>query len=117
MYVEFGNDKAIEGYRDPNSDDPELVRYKPIDGQRVTTVSFPEGISLQEAFTTAVTAITYHMEEGAEPAWIESDSEGLQSLLQEHFGITASKNNRPKAWGKDTGATELPRPGDTGEDA
>lgn len=117
MYVEFGNADALEGYRDPTSDDPDLVRYRPLDGDRVTTVVFPADISLQEAFSTAVTALTFHMAEGSSPTWVESDSDGLQALLVEHYKIAPSKNTRPKTWGKDTGALEAPRPGDTGEDA
>lgn len=117
MYAEFGNADAQEGYRDPTSDDPELVRYKPLEGDRVTTVVFPEGTSLQEAFSSAVTALTFHMVDGAKPTWVESDSEGLQALLVEHYGLTPSKNTRPKNWGKETGALDLPRPGSTGEDA
>lgn len=103
MYVEFGNDAALEGYRDPTSDDPDAVRYRALDGQRVTTITFPEDTSLQAAFSTAITALGYHMQDGAKPTWIESDSEGLTALLTEHFGITPSRNSRPKTWGKDTG--------------
>jgi hypothetical protein len=110
MYVQFGNADALEGYRDPTSDDPDLVRYRPLDGDRVTTITFPEGMGLQEAFSTAVTALGYHMADGGSPAWIESDSEGLQALLLENYGLT--KNTRPKTWGKDTGVTAMPQPGE-----
>ena len=117
MYVELGNDKAIEGYRDPTSDDPDLVRFRPLEGQRTTLFVIPEGMGLQEAFSSVVTASTYHIAEGEKPAWVESDSEGLQTLLMEHFGITKSANTRPKTWGKDTGAAEVPAPGDATEGA
>lgn len=103
LLVEFGNADALEGYRDPTSEDPDLVRFKPLAGDRVTTVVFPEGTSLQEAFSTAVTALTFHMASGAVPTWIESDSDGLQALLVEHYRLTPSKNIRPKTWGKATG--------------
>lgn len=112
MYVEFGNDKAIEGYRDPQSDDPDLVRYRPVDGERVTQVLIPEGTGLQEAFTTVVTSFGYHIADGEKPTWIESDSPGLQTLLLEHYGISSSANNRKKTWGKDTGADQMPRAAD-----
>lgn len=114
MYVEFGNADALEGYRDPTSDDPDAVRYRALGGQRVTQIVFPEGMGLQESFSAAITALGYHMTEGSKPNWIESDSEGLVTLLQEHYGITPSKNIRPKAWGNDTGVAALPTPG-TGE--
>jgi hypothetical protein len=114
VYVQFGNDNAIEGYRDPTSDDPDLVRYRPLEGQRITEITFPEGISLQEAFQDAVAALGYHMAEGSKPAWVESDSDGLQVLLVEHYGLTPSKNTRPKTWGKDTGANLIGVPGEEG---
>lgn len=99
MYVELGNDHPIEGYRE--GDDPE-VKYRPLDGQQVTTLLFPDGVKLQEAFATTVAATARHFDNDPDttdifpPAWIESDSAGLQSLLQEHFGVTKS---RPKTWG------------------
>lgn len=114
MYVEFGNDHAIEGFRDQNADDPELVQFRALEGQRVTQIVFPEGTGLQEAFSTAVTALQYHIAEGEKPTWIESDSDGLQSLLGEHFGVKASENKRPKTWGKATGAPQMPKPGALG---
>lgn len=107
MYVEFGSDSAIEGYRDPAGEDPEAVLYRPLPGQRITRAIFPEGIGLMEAFTNSVNLVAYHME-GA-PAWIDSDSDGLMSLLKEHFNI---KKGRPRVWGKDTGADKLPKMAD-----
>jgi len=103
MYVEFGNAAALEGYRDPTSPDPDAVRYRIAVGQRVTTVRFADGMGLQEAFSTAVTVLGYHMDNTVKPAWIESDSTGLVSLLEEHYGLTPSQNTRPNTWGKDTG--------------
>lgn len=104
MYVEFGSDSAIEGYRDPDSPEPEKVRYRPLEGQRVTRVLFPEGTSLMEAFHSAVDLVQYHM--AGAPAWVDSDSTGLESLLKEHFAVT---QNRPRTWGRDTGADQLPK--------
>jgi hypothetical protein len=109
MYLEFGNDKAIEGYRDPRSDDPEKVRHRPAPGQRITQVAFPEDTPLLEAFQSVVKLIDYHVTQGEKPAWVDSDSAGLEKLLKEHLGIKAS---RPKQWGDDTGANHLPRMAD-----
>lgn len=107
MYVNVGNSSAIEGFRDPTSDDPDLVRYRPAEGDRVTEVVFPEGISLNEAFSTTLAVMDHHMAQGATPSWVESDSDGLTALLQEHWGLTKAKTARPKTWGKDTGATDF----------
>lgn len=98
MYVEFGNDKGIEGYRDPQSDDPDLVRYRAIEGQRVTRLTYPEGMTLNEAFQSTVTAIGYHVAEGGRPSWVESDSAGLKALLCENYGIDPNRQ-RPRTWG------------------
>lgn len=117
MYVLLGNDKALEGYRDPTSDDPDLVRYRDLEGQRVTSISIPEGMSLNEAFQSVVTAFEYHIAQGEKPSFVESDSEGLQALLSEHFGLTKTQNTRPKTWGKETGALEVPLPGTAGDEA
>lgn len=101
-YVEFGNDKGIEGYRDAESDDPDLVRYRELSGQRVTRLTYPEGMALTEAFQGTVTAVSYHLGEGGKPAWIESDSEGLKSLLCENYGVDPARK-RPKTWGNPAG--------------
>lgn len=63
-----------------------------------------EGVPLNEAFNSVVISMQAHMKDGAKPAWIESDSEGLKALLLEHYGMKASENVRKKTWGKETGA-------------
>lgn len=58
-------------------------------GKRATTLNFPEGTSIGEAFTNTTHpqgAWAAHAEEGATPAWVASDSDGLAQLLAEHFG-------------------------------
>lgn len=100
MWVEFGNANAVEGYRDPakatdGQDAP--VEFRPIKGEQITTVHFPEDMSISEAFTTAVAAVGAHFEEGSAPAWVDSDSEGLKALLVENFKI--DNNTRPEGWG------------------
>jgi hypothetical protein len=107
MYVHVGNNSAIEGFRDPSSDDPDKVRYRPLDGDRVTEIVFPEGLSLNEAFSTTLAVMEHHMTQDSSPVWIESDSPGLTALLQEHWGISSAKTSRPKTWGKDTGAPDF----------
>jgi len=109
MYLEFGNAHAIEGYRDPRSDNPEKVRYRPAQGQRITQVAIPEGMTLNDAFQSAVRMIAYHIAEGEKPTWIDSDNQVLERMLKEHFGV---KGLRPKEWGADTGANLVPRMAD-----
>ena len=97
MYVEFGNRNAIEGFTE--GDDPE-VRFRDVEGERVTRLTFPEEIGLQEAFSNALAAASHHIQADAAPIWIESDSDGLLALLLEHYGIPPKKNKRPASWGK-----------------
>ena len=98
-YVEFGNDKGIEGYRDAQSDDPDLVRYRELDGQRVTRLAYPEGMTINEAFQGTVTAISYHLAQEGKPSWFESDSAGLHALLCENYGVNPEAR-KPKGWGQ-----------------
>lgn len=96
MFVELGNNKAIEGYRPDGSTDGE-VKYRSLEGEQVTTLSFPEDMSIGDAFAATVTSMRYHIEEGETPVWIHSDSPGLQTLLEEQYKVTKSK---PAKWGR-----------------
>lgn len=109
MWLECGNESTIEGYRDPRSDNPEKVRYRPAQGERITQVAFPEGTTLNEAFQSAVKLLAYHIAAGEKPAWIDSDNQMLERMLRENFGV---KGSRPKGWGQDTGASLVPRMAD-----
>jgi hypothetical protein len=100
MQVLVGNANAIEGYRDASSDDPDLVRYRPLEGERVTTIQVPAGTQLSTAFLEVVTALTYHMEADSKPAWIECDNPTLKGLLLDHYGLTAAEAKKPTSWGK-----------------
>lgn len=66
----------------------ELVR-RGVRGKTFTLVDLGDEAPLGEAFT-AVTSPggvwAYHADQGARPAWVASDSEGLAALLAEHFG-------------------------------
>lgn len=104
MYVDIGIDNAKEGYRDPDSDNPELVRFRPIEGQYTVHAEIPEGTGLRDAFIEVTTALENHQQD-PEPdqarrvRWVQSDSEGLLSLLTSEWGLTAQGNKRPKGWG------------------
>lgn len=137
MWVEYGNANAIEGYRDPDSDDPELVRWREVpEAERITKVVFPEGMTLQEAFNDAVISINFNFAEREvedpdhpdgvrterhKPVWVESDSEGLKALLTEHFGLKQG-HKRPARWGREFGlhkdpALSLSHPANAGHTA
>lgn len=102
MYLHVGNNKAIEGYRDPTSSNPEEVLYRDHPGEWVTELLFPSGITVSEAFRSTVAAMKNHLRRGAQPVWVEGDSEALVSLLVEEWGIT--ENTRPPDWGQDNKA-------------
>jgi hypothetical protein len=96
MFVELGNDKAIEGYRPDGSTDGE-VQYRSLEGEQVTTIHFPDGTSVQEAFLATTESLRYHIEQGESPVWVHSDSPGLQTLLEENYGVNKKK---PAKWGR-----------------
>lgn len=94
MYVELGNDRAIEGYRDPE----DKLHFKEIEGQRTTRIDFPEGIGPVEAYSQIVDGIVpAHFQADAHPAWIETDSETLKALLDEKYGTQGV--TKPTGWG------------------
>lgn len=97
MLVEIGNDHAIEGYR---ADDEDVVRYRALTGERVTTIVIPPQIGLQEAYASVVGALSVHMQVGEKPAWIETDTPGLTALLYEHFALDPVKCVRSPLWGQ-----------------
>lgn len=95
-YVVFGNADAIEGYRDPDSDNPDEVLYRPLPGKRITRIIFPDSWSLQECFNATLLTVPRHFAEGAKPAWVDSDSAGLDMLLREHYGL--GDTEIPEKW-------------------
>lgn len=104
--VSIGNDAAKEPYRDPNSDDPKLVRYIEHEGEFVTKFSVPDGVGLAEAFQTIIKGLEFHMVEGGQPKWIEGDNIDLVTMLKSYYGVSKA---RPKSWGtknKPTGGKE-----------
>lgn len=64
-----------------------VVRYEPLDGERVTTIRLPDDISLAEAFVTITSDRGVWASHSDEPAtWVAcDDSPGLEALLAEHF--------------------------------
>jgi hypothetical protein len=108
-YIEVGTDQAKEGYRDPDSDDPELVRYRDVDGQRIVTLTVPDGVNLNEAFRTIVAALELHLVEGSVPAWVEANNANLVNMIVDQYQIDG--NERPEDWGHHTNAHLSAQPG------
>lgn len=96
--VRIGNTHAIEGYRDEDSDDPDLVRYRELVGERVTTMVLPEGIDVQEAAATVIVTLGHHMQADAGPEWIECEDKRLHAILCGHYGVDPTKLAPPE-WG------------------
>ena len=84
MRLELGNTKAKSARRNDGDDS---VTFEPLKGKRVTVVEFPEDVSLSEAFASVTAANgIWANHSDKPPAWVASDSPGLQALLAEHFG-------------------------------
>ncbi len=98
MKVEFGNNTAIENYRDPESEEPDLVRSRPYPGEHVTTLIIPKEQGLWEAFRSCIGIFALHSEKDSVPVWVKSDNSDLERSLKVHYKI---KKSRPKTWGKE----------------
>lgn len=94
MEVLLGNSTAKEGYRD-TPDGP--LKFRTVRGNHVTTVRPPDGMSIGEVFTsiTNVPNGVWAAHADDPPDWVESDSDGLASLIAEHYGCPVG---RPKSW-------------------
>lgn len=88
MLVELGLTSAKEGYKPDGSDE---TAYRPMDGLRVLTIG-PVDKPMPQVFTEITHAMGlygYHSDDP--PAWVWSDSPGMQALLAEHYGCAAGK--------------------------
>lgn len=102
MKVVIGNPFALEGFRLPDSDDPERVHYRPLPGEHETTFLFPEGMGLAEAVGAVVETLPRHCDLSiGPPAWIDADDVLLKKVLCQHYGIS-EKRKRPTRWGDGT---------------
>lgn len=97
MRVLLGNSAAKTAY-----DDNGKLKHRDLPGRRVTTIVIPDGYTLLEAVQaiTAQDGAWNHHSRGDNPAdsspdWVESDNEGLASLLAQHFECPVG---RPKRW-------------------
>jgi hypothetical protein len=99
MYVKIGNDHALEGYRDAQSDDPNLLRFREAPGERITSFTFPPDTDLQQALNAVIASMGHQMVHDARPAWVESDISALEDLIVQHYGV--NKNKRPATWGQE----------------
>jgi hypothetical protein len=101
IYVLIGNPNAIEGFRDPTSDDPDRLRFRQAPGERTTQIAFPAEMGLIDAFNSVVVSMGHQMATGSVPAWIETDVPELELLLLRHWNMSATKNKRPRTWGEE----------------
>lgn len=88
----LGNRHTAEATRDPETDEVS-VEFTEADDENVTTVVFPDGLSIAEMFQTLTLpggVATFHFAEV--PTWVEcDDSPGLAALVAEHYGIEIRK--------------------------
>lgn len=84
------------------------LKFRPLQGNRELVIGLPH-----DDLLTAMREIVgpgglwpSHVQEGGKPLWVESDSPGLKSLLQEHFATVGKDGKkkelcpgeRPKDW-------------------
>ena len=104
MHLELGNAAAIEGYRDPHGPDPERVFYRPLRGDRITQVVFPDRIPLIEAYKTTMSLLDEHVEDHRAIAWVTSDEPVLAGMVACRCD---ARTERPVGWGRSSGADLL----------
>lgn len=98
MRVLLGNSAAKEAFLDGDGE----LKHRALPGRRITTVVIPDTYNFLEAFqaVTAGDGAWNHHSQGNDPAdsspdWVESDNDGLASLLAQHFEC---RIGRPDEW-------------------
>jgi hypothetical protein len=98
MRVLLGNPAAKEAFRDTDG----VLHHRDLPGRRVTTIVIPDTYTLLEAVASVTAqdgAWNHHSQgnnpEDTAPDWVESDNEGLASLLAQHYECPVG---RPKKW-------------------
>lgn len=102
MMVLVGNPKPVELVLDSVTTEQGISAtvqvLRPLGGETITRLLYPDGMGVEEAALCTIDALKFHMERGALPAWIESDSKPLHKLLCKHYGINTTAK-RPGDWG------------------
>ncbi|MDX1407306.1 MAG: hypothetical protein R3330_04215 [Saprospiraceae bacterium] len=102
MKITVGNDHALFAYKDPDSENPEEWKYRPLPGERETEIVLPDNEApLMDQFRDTIGVLRHHMEEDAVPAWVVAEDEEAQplvDLLRSHYKI--KRKTKPKTWGK-----------------
>lgn len=96
MKVELGNADAL----DVIIDNGEMV-YVNVEGERVTTFWISDTKAAVEAFQDVLAGLPRLINPTAQPWWVESDNEMVQSMLLDHFGMPRN-TTRPANWGDGT---------------
>lgn len=98
MEVSLGNSTAVEGVIHPVTG---VIEYRSLPGERTTTFTIEDSKSLADAFMIVVDGFIHHSQVGAPPVWIDSTSEPLTLLLEQHYRIPPG-TRRPRDWGKES---------------
>jgi hypothetical protein len=111
--IDTGGDKAILASRLSAT-----TERRALPDPRVTTIEFPEGTTLAEAFVSIATGAgggrgLWHYHSDGPATWVDSDSPGLAQLLSEHFGCPIGAPDDVE----DTHWTPAGRPGVGPEDS
>lgn len=103
--VHIGNPAAQEGFEVKDPDGKSYhIEYRPVEGDRITEIHLPETLSLTEKFRTITTIMPKHLQQNANPMWVECNDKTLQTLLVEEYNL--GKNVRPDYYGKENKVEE-----------
>lgn len=79
---------AEKAFNDDKQHLPAEEREVVANDDMVTTVEFPEGVDLGEAFTTMIHPQGVWARQSPEkPKWVASDNDALAMVLGAHFGV------------------------------
>jgi hypothetical protein len=109
IYVQMDNSAAVEHYRD--SPDSEDIKARPLTGERIFEISFPEGteeepVTLREMIMTTMATYRHHQEAGnteghalVRPRWVRSNDARLEAELVSEYHI--ARNDIPTGFGSE----------------
>jgi hypothetical protein len=112
IYVQMDNSAAVEHFKE--HPDAEEIKSRPLDGERIFEIVFPDGTTLREMIFTTMATYRKHQPHGnapddapiglVNPRWVRASDDQLQEQLALEYGITS--NDIPAGFGAEHGAWE-----------
>jgi hypothetical protein len=105
IYVQMDNSAAIEHFKD--HPDAEEIKSRPLSGERIFEIVFPDGTTLREMIATTMATYRMHQPHGnapddqpvglVYPRWVRASDDQLQEQLVLEYGLES--NDIPAGFG------------------